>query len=79
MIRRETIIITRKRAKKIPNYIAELHKVTYTVPTGRLVCDCCYSAQGQPHTRFCHWNPIHTERDNAAMKSESRAKNRRGR
>jgi hypothetical protein len=49
--------------KKKPNYVAELHKVEYSVPTGRLVCDCCWAAQGQPHTRFCHWNPTNTKSD----------------
>lgn len=58
--------------RKKPLYEPEWHEVKFRVPTGRLVCDCCYSPQGEPHTKFCYWNPINKKKDDAAERAERR-------
>lgn len=57
-------------AKK-PNYEPEMHEVKYRIPTGRLVCDCCFLPKGGPHTKFCYWNPINKKTDDAAIRASN--------
>ncbi len=55
---------------KTPNYEPEFHEVKYRLPTGRFICDCCGAPQGQPHKRFCYWNPINKKKDDAAYRAD---------
>lgn len=62
----------KRKAEKKPNYEPEYHEVKYRLPTGRMLCDCCGSPEGQPHTRFCYWNPVNKKSDDAAIRASRR-------